>query len=201
MIVDADERVSEQLRLSIQKALEAPDEYDGFFVKRESFFLDRLIKHGGWHKEYILRLFNRKRGRYQDRHVHACVEVAGKTEFLDGPLYHHTYKDLDDYFEKFVRYTKWAAEDLKDEGRRSSFINLALRPWARFLKMYVLRRGFLDGKHGLVLSYLAAFSVFTKYARLWQADTQKEIDRAAAPSSSLRSTGEGAPPHTVRGKS
>jgi glycosyltransferase involved in cell wall biosynthesis len=201
MIVDSDERVDEQLRGSIRKALDDPSGYDGFYVKRETFFLDKLIEHGGWHKEYILRLFNRKRGRYQDKNVHACVEVDGATGYLEGTLYHHTYADLDDYFEKFLRYTKWAAGDLKKGSRRASWVNLAVRPWMRFLKMYVLRRGFLDGKHGLVLSYLAAFSVFTKYARLWEMDTGKAGEETVETLPPRRSTGNGAQPQDVRGKS
>lgn len=168
MIVDSDERVSEELRGSILDALEHPKGCDGFYVRRESFFLDKLIRHGGWERDYVLRLFDKERGRYQDREVHACVEVDGRAGYLDGTLYHYTYTSLDQYFEKFLRYTRWSANDLKAAGRRPSWVNIAVRPWMRFLKMYVLRGGFLDGKHGLVLSWLAAFSVFTKYARLWE---------------------------------
>lgn len=201
MIVDSDERVSEELRVSILEALENPAGYDGFYVKRETFFLDKLIEHGGWNKEYILRLFNRERGRYQDKHVHACIEVEGKTATLEGALYHRTYKDLDDYFEKFLRYTKWSAEDLKSGSRRASFSNLAVRPWMRFLKMYVLRGGFLDGKHGLVLSYLAAFSVFSKYARLWEMDTKKAESETGSALPQCRSSSNGTQPQGIRGKS
>jgi glycosyltransferase involved in cell wall biosynthesis len=171
MVVDADERVSEPLRVSVKKALDDPAGCDGFYVKRESFFIGKLIEHGGWEREYVLRLFNRQRGGYQDRSVHARIEIEGKEAYLDGPLYHYTYKNLDQYFEKFLRYTAWASEDLRSGSRRASWANLAVRPWMRFLKMYVLRRGFLDGRHGLVLGMLAAFSVFTKYARLWEKET------------------------------
>jgi hypothetical protein len=69
------------------------------------------------------------------------------------------------------------------------------------LKMYVLRRGFLDGKHGLVLSYLAAFSVFTKYARLWEMDTKKTTDEKVDTPPPRRSAAESAQPHGIRGKS
>ncbi|MBI4831258.1 MAG: hypothetical protein HY801_06825 [Candidatus Lindowbacteria bacterium] len=115
-----------------------------------------------------MRLFNKERGRYQDRQVHACLEVDGKSDYLDGSLYHYTYRSLDQYFEKFRRYTKWDAGDLSSGKRTPSWTNLSIRPCMRFLKMYVMRLGFLDGKHGLVMSMLAAFSVFTKYARLWE---------------------------------
>ncbi len=201
MIVDSDERVSEELQASILKALENPAGNDGFYVKRETFFLGKLIEHGGWHREYVLRLFNKERGRYQDKHVHACIEVVGRTAHLKGILYHHTYRDLDDYFKKFLRYTKWSAEDLKSWNRGASWSNLAVRPWMRFLKMYVLRGGFRDGKHGLVLSYLAAFSVFTKYARLWEMEAKKAETETGNALPQPRPSSDGARSQSVRGKS
>ena len=180
MIVDADERVSPELVESIEEVLENPAMYDAFYVKRESFFLDKLIKHAGWERDYVLRLFNKTRGRYQDREVHACIEVEGAQGYLKGPLWHYTYRSLDQYFEKFNRYTRWAAGDLETAGRHATWTNLALRPFMRFLKMSILRRGFLDGTHGLVLSMLAAFSVFMKYARLWERELQEDSGEADA---------------------
>jgi hypothetical protein len=198
MIVDSDERVSEQLHASIARALDNTSGYDGFHVKRESFFLDRLVEYGGWNKDYVLRLFNRERGSYQDREVHSRIEVAGKEGTLEGPLYHYTYESLDQYFEKFNRYTTWSAGDLRSGGRRATWTNLGLRPWMRFLKMYVLRRGFLDGKHGLVLSFLAAFSVFTKYARLWEMEVRGAGESEGEP---VKTTApERAQPGASRGK-
>jgi glycosyltransferase involved in cell wall biosynthesis len=201
MIVDSDERVSDRLRSSIEKALENPGGCDGFSVKRESFFLGKPIRHGGWEREYVLRLFNKERGRYQDKEVHACIEVEGKEGYLDGPLYHYTYVSLDQYFEKFHRYTRWAAGDLRSGDQRASWINLALRPWIRFLKMYLVRLGFLDGKHGLVLSSLAAFSVFMKYARLWELDTKKAPDEPKGAEPPPHPATVDAPPQSSRGKS
>jgi glycosyltransferase involved in cell wall biosynthesis len=201
MVVDSDERVSEQLKDSILEVLENPKGCDGFYVKRESFFLGESVRHGGWEKEYLVRLFKKERGRYQDRQVHACIEVEGKTGYLEGPLYHQTYRNLDHYFEKFARYTKWAAGDLKTENRRPSWANLAVRPWMRFLKMYVVRLGFLDGKHGFVLSFLAAFSVFTKYARLWEMNARKRPDEMQDAQPASPPPASDARPDSLRGKS
>jgi len=201
MVVDSDERVSERLRDSILKALEGPGDCDGFHVKRESFFLGKPIRHGGWDRDYIIRLFNKERGGHREKSVHPGVEVDGRTGHLEGPLYHYTYESFDEYFEKFHRYTRWAADDLRAGGRRATWANLAVRPWMRFLKMYVMRRGFLDGKHGLVLSYLAAFSVFTKYARLWEADVGGAAGEAKDARPSRRAPAEDARPQGSRGKS
>ena len=201
MVVDSDERVSEQLRRSVQEALENPGQHDGFYVKRENYFLDRLIRHGGWDTDYVLRLFNKERGRHRDKRVHPGIEVEGKEGYLAGSLYHYTYGSFDEYFEKFLRYTTWAARDLNSGGRRPSWINLAVRPWMRFLKMYVLRRGFLDGKHGLVLSFLAAFSVFTKYARLWEMHVRKTPDGTRKVQSASPPPASDAQSEGLRGKS
>jgi glycosyltransferase involved in cell wall biosynthesis len=179
MVVDSDEQVSEQLRDSILEALADPGDCDGFEFKRENFFLGKPIKHGGWDRDFVIRLFDKERGRHRERRVHPGIEVDGRARRLDGPLYHHTYGSFDEYFEKFRRYTAWSANDLRSETRQATWINLAVRPWMRFLKMYVLRRGFLDGKHGLVLSFLAAFNVFTKYARLWEMKVGDGDDKAA----------------------
>ena len=187
-IVDSDEQVSGQLRDSILQTLEDPDDFDGYEFKRENFFLGKPIKHGGWDRDYVVRLFNKERGRHRDKSVHPGIEVDGSIGRLDGPLYHHTYGSFDEYLEKFHRYTSWSAKDLRAGARRATWVNLALRPWIRFLKMYVLRRGFLDGKHGLVLSFLAAFNVFTKYARLWEMEVGDGDDKTAG----VESTGPAA---------
>ncbi len=199
MVVDSDEQVSAPLRDSILKTLDDPGDCDGFYVKRENFFMGRPMAHGGWDRDYVLRLFNKERGRHRPKSVHPGVEVDGKTGRLDGALFHHTYATFDEYFEKFQRYTTWSANDLSATGRRATWVNLALRPWMRFLKMYVLRRGFLDGKHGLVLSFLAAFNVFTKYARLWE----MEVRGAGAPKGETTETAapERAQPGAPCGKS
>jgi hypothetical protein len=83
-------------------------------------------------------------------------------------MYHDTYRSFDEYFATMRRFTSWGAQDAFDRGKRAGLSDLILRPGLRFLKMYVLRRGFLDGYHGAVLCGLSAFSVFTKYAKLWK---------------------------------
>ena len=99
---------------------------------------------------------------------------------LEERLTHDTYADLDRYFEKFSRYTKWSAADLRQRGIRASAAQLLIRPWMRFFRMYVLEGGFREGRHGIVLCMLAAFSVFTKYARRWEDEVRpRGEDRAS----------------------
>jgi glycosyltransferase involved in cell wall biosynthesis len=167
LVLDADEWVSPALARSIQKIITAPDSLDGYSVRRLSYFFGKLIMHCGWHHDYNLRLFRTAKGRYLDRRVHSRIVVAGKVGRIDEPMFHDTYRDFTEYFATFQRFTTWSAQDLFDAGRKARLRDLTFRPLARFVKMYVVRQGFRDGCHGAVLCGLAAFSVFTKYAKLW----------------------------------
>jgi len=167
LVLDADEWVSPELAARIQEVIKDPGSCDGYDVKRMSYFMGRLMRRCGWERDYNVRLFRTKKGRYLDRRVHSKVVVGGTMGRLDEVMYHDTYRDFDEYFETFQRFTTWGAEDLFEKGKRASLFDLTLRPASRFLKMYVIRRGFLDGYHGAVLSMLGAFSVFMKYAKLW----------------------------------
>jgi glycosyltransferase involved in cell wall biosynthesis len=169
LVVDADERVTPALRAEIEAVLCDPARLDGYWIRRSNHFLGKPIRSAGWQRDKVLRLFDRTRGAYEPLHVHAEVVVSsGRVGFLREPLLHHTYRDLDQYFEKFDRYTRWSADDLRERGVRASAARLLLRPPLRFLRMYVLEGGFREGRHGIVLCGLAAFSVFMKYARRWE---------------------------------
>jgi glycosyltransferase involved in cell wall biosynthesis len=188
LIVDADERVTPALRAEIERVLADPGRADGYWIRRANHFLGKPIRSAGWQRDRVLRLFDRTKGAYEPLHVHAEVVIRGRVGMLRERLVHHTYRSLDQYFGKFHRYTRWSAADLKQRGVRASFVRLLLRPWLRFLRMYVLEGGFREGRHGLVLCWLAAFSVFTKYARRWE-DEVTGAAPGAAPS--------GAPPPDV----
>ena len=116
----------------------------------------------------ILRLFRAGRGRYDDRMVHELLALDGRSGTLRGALFHYTYRTLADYLERLGRYTARGAADLRRAGKRASLGALLLRPPARFCRMYFLQHGWLDGIPGLMLCTLAAFSVWLKYARLFE---------------------------------
>ncbi|HET7458931.1 MAG TPA: glycosyltransferase family 2 protein [Gemmatimonadaceae bacterium] len=168
LVVDADERVTPELAAAVARvvAAAASDGRDAYRVPRRNFFLRREIRHGGWERDRPVRLF-RRHLRYDERPVHEHVVTTTPAVALDAPLLHYTYDSLDQYFEKLERYSRWWAEQSFAKGRRASVWSILLRPPARFLTMYVLRLGFLDGAHGLVVAVLAAVSVAAKYARLW----------------------------------
>jgi glycosyltransferase involved in cell wall biosynthesis len=168
LVVDADEQVTPELRAEITELLAGEPECDGYRIYRRNHFFGHPIRYCGWQSDDVLRLFKRDGCRYLDREVHADVMVdSGKVGVLSGRLLHFTYRSMDQYLEKFGRYTTWAAGDLRTQGKRATVFRLLVRPAWRFFRQFVLRGGFLDGRPGLVLCGLSAMSVFTKYAKLW----------------------------------
>jgi glycosyltransferase involved in cell wall biosynthesis len=171
-VVDADERGSPALGDEIGRAIAAPSGPAAFRVPRRNFFLGREVRHGGWASDRPIRLF-RSSLRYNASRVHEHVDVEGPIGELQEPLRHSTYTSLDDYFEKLDRYSRWWAEDRFERGKRAGAVSVVFRPPARFISMYLLRGGWMDGAAGAVLSALAAASVMAKYARLWEMSSRK----------------------------
>jgi glycosyltransferase involved in cell wall biosynthesis len=175
LILDADERLSPALSEEIQSVLRDDGPCDGYFLSRRSFFLGREIRHCGWDRDRVLRLFRAGRGKYDDRLVHESLQLDGRAGALHSPMDHYSYRTFRDYLDKLERYTQRGADDLRGAGRHASVLDLLVRPPARFLRMYLLQRGFLDGTHGLLLCTLAAGSVWLKYARLFEPRLPEEV--------------------------
>jgi glycosyltransferase involved in cell wall biosynthesis len=201
LVVDADERVTPELADEIREILrDPPSHLDGYWVRRRNHFMGREIKHCGWNSDKVFRLIRRS-CRYGDCRVHEEIVVdpqrAGR---LEQRLLHYTYWSYDQYFEKYVRYTKWGAMDMWDRGRRTSCSKLLFRPFLRFFLLYFIRLGILDGMAGLQICLLQSFFVsFVKQARLWemehaqpQPDPEAQQDgsvaRPALPAASLAKT-------------
>lgn len=166
--LDADEHVEPALREEITAVLQAPDARDGYRIARRNIMWGRWIRHGRLYPDWQLRLFRRGRGRFADREVHESVRVEGRVARLEAPLLHVSYRDLSDCLTRFDRYSTLAAEDWIRRGRRVGAPDLVLRPLGRFLSMYVLHRGFLDGWRGFVLAALYAHYVFVRSVKVWE---------------------------------
>jgi glycosyltransferase involved in cell wall biosynthesis len=166
-VLDADERCTPELAAEITELVSRPGNHAAFRVPRRNFFLSREIRHGGWGSDRPVRLFKREL-RYNANLVHEHVDVTGEIGVLRNALLHYTYVSLAQYFEKFDRYSRWWAEQNYARGRRGSVAAVVFKPPARFIGMYLLKGGFLDGAHGLVLACLTSASVMAKYARLWE---------------------------------
>lgn len=165
-VLDADERCTPALAAEVHERLGDREGPSAYRIPRRNHFLGREIRHGGWGSDRPVRLFRRTL-RYDERPVHEHVVTDGVVGVLRSSLLHYTYASLDEYVEKLSRYSgSWARQHF-ERGRRVSALSVLLRPPARFVTMYLIRGGFLDGAHGLVLAVLAATSVAAKYARLW----------------------------------
>lgn len=164
-VLDVDERCTPELAAEIAAAVRAPSS-DAYRIRRRNYFLRREIRHGGWERDRPVRLF-RSSLRYDERPVHEHVVTHAPPGMLKHAMLHYTYDSLNQYFEKFTRYSRWWAEQQHARGRVATPVDVLVRPPLRFLAMYFLRLGFLDGSYGLVLAVLASMSVAAKYARLW----------------------------------
>lgn len=169
LILDADERITGELREEIAAVIERTTE-DGFSLQRRNFFLGRWIRHSGWWPDSIVRLFRKEKGALEEREVHEKVVVRGSVGNLSGCLEHYTYRTISDYVRKMDSYSTLAAQEIRRRSGRPGILSLAVRPCFTFFRMYVLRRGFLDGMHGVLLAVLYGYYTFLKYAKAWEVE-------------------------------
>jgi glycosyltransferase involved in cell wall biosynthesis len=167
--LDADERVTAELRERIGRIVRSNGPADGYSIARKNIFWGAWVRHGGLYPDYQLRLFRRDAGRFVDSAVHESVMIEGRVEALVEPMQHHSYRGLEDFVSRSNRYSTLAAQEIVRRGARAGLADLALRPLGRFLSMYILKFGFLDGWRGFVLAVLYANYVFLRIAKAWEA--------------------------------
>ncbi|CUT04494.1 glycosyltransferase family 2 protein [Candidatus Chrysopegis kryptomonas] len=165
--LDADERVSPELREEIEKILENETEYDGFYIPRRNFFLGKWIKSCGWYPNYQLRLFKRGKARVTQRKVHEGFVVDGKVGYLKGDIIHFTHPTLKETLAKINEYSSLSAEEKAHRKKVKSY-DLILHPLAAFLSHYIIKRGFKDGVYGLMVSLIHAMTNMQTYMKIWE---------------------------------
>jgi glycosyltransferase involved in cell wall biosynthesis len=166
--LDTDERVPPALREEILAVVKADGPLDGYRVPRKNYFGGRWVRRLGWYPDYTLRLFRRSQGRFREREVHEEVMVWGQVGRLQTPLDHFSYNSMAEYAARQDRYARLAARELAQAGRRPFPGELVWRPFFTFLRLYFLRRGFLEGSLGLSLSLHGSRYNFLKYYYLRQ---------------------------------
>ena len=167
--LDADEEVTPELRGEIVAVLERPaSDVAAYAVARRNIFWGAWVRHGGLYPDWQVRLLRRGRGRFGDVSVHESVRVDGTVVRLVSPLLHRSYRDVADFLARADRYSSLAAADRLRHGPPVNAAELVLRPLGRFLGMYVLRAGFLDGWRGFLLAVLYAYYVFIRSAKVWE---------------------------------
>lgn len=173
--LDADEALSPEAQIEILDLLNNHQEnYDGYELPRLTWNLGRWIRHGGWYPDWQLRLFDRRRSQWEGgQHVHERVE-ANRTLRLKHPILHWPFKSLAVQVETNNRYSGLGAQEILRKGGRFSVLKLLLKPTSKFIETYFLKKGFKDGLPGFIVAIGAAYSVFLKFAKLWELET---IDR------------------------
>ncbi|MDF1665081.1 MAG: glycosyltransferase family 2 protein, partial [Planctomycetota bacterium] len=170
LCIDADERVTDELRDDILQVFKDGPKHAGYELSRRTFYLGQFIDHGGFYPDRKMRLFRRSQGRWggTNPHDHVFLEKGCSQGTLKGDLHHHSYKNIADHLKTIDYFTTIAAKEKLSKGKSKVLLSLLFGPPWKFVKMFVLQRGFLDGIAGLIVAFLGAFYVMLKYAKLWE---------------------------------
>ena len=170
LCIDADEQVSEHLRESVRAVLPAPT-FTTYRLARCNRFMGRYLRHGEGYPDWTVRLFDRRHAHWSADVVHEKViaTTPAPPGVLMGDLLHDSAESLENYLAKQNRYSTLAAEAALARGERATTARLLLSPFVRFVKFYLLRRGFLDGVPGLVHILIGCGASFAKYAKMLKA--------------------------------
>lgn len=175
--IDADERVTPELAKEIQAVIANP-KADAYEIARLSEFCGKFIRHSGWWPDYVLRLFKRGTARFNEVAVHEKVVPDGSVLKLKGYFEHYPYANLDALITKINRYSSDAAAMMYARGRRATVFSALGHGFWTFVRIYLIRRGFMDGRHGFVLAVTAAAGSFFRYAKLsFLSDDQKKLSK------------------------
>lgn len=170
--IDADERVSEALKHEIIDTLGHPS-CDGYFIPRLSELCGQPIRHSGWWPDHVLRLFRKEAGSFTDALVHERVEIKGPTAKMQACLLHYPYETLDALIQKMNRYSSDAAQMMFMRGKRAGVASMIGHSLWTFVRIYILRKGFLDGRYGFVLAVTASAGSFFRYSKLMMLSRSK----------------------------
>lgn len=170
--VDADERVSEELKNEIIHKLTVGPEADAYFIPRKSHFLRYWIKYSGWYPDYRQpQFFNKKKMKYEESHlVHESFKLSAgaKLSVLKGHILQYPFLNIEEFLNKMNRYSTLKAEQMLQENKKFHFYQVILHPLACFIRMFFIKLGFLDGFAGLILALLYSYYTLIKYVKFWE---------------------------------
>lgn len=173
--IDADERVTPELRASIERLRNLTDDQlaDGYKIARKTEYLDRWIMHSGWYPDYQMRLYRKEKSYWDGVAPHQTARVDGRIEKLEGEFLHYTKRDLSEYHRVTDSYASLAAEHMAGNGKTIGAFGILSNAIAAFLRTYFLKQGFRDGVPGMIIAGFTAYGVFLKYAKLWEINIKK----------------------------
>lgn len=170
--LDADEACSDELKKEILELVTSGSlksgETFGYSVPRKTFYLGRWIMHGGWYPNYLVRFSNRHHSKWTEPRIHEALEVNGKTGKLKSDIHHYTFTGIEDQVAANLRYAKLGSSELIRKGGKASLLKMLIKPVGKFLETYFWKMGFLDGWAGFLISVNAAYSMFLRYAFLYE---------------------------------
>jgi len=163
--IDADEYISKELKkrlinFDVNNCL-------GYKIKRSSFYLNRKIKYSGWQSDFPIRLFNKEYGGFNQKEVHESIEVRGLVCKIKHEILHYPFPSITAHVNKINLYTELGAQELFKKNKKTTIIYAFISGISKFIKMYFIKFGFLDGKEGLILAILSGYYSMLKYLKLW----------------------------------
>ncbi len=167
--LDADEVVPEPLHAELERTLDNPNtppSANAFSFPRCTFYCGRWIRHGDWYPDRVTRLWKRGAAHWEGIEPHAYLQVQGPVGRLRHDLHHFSNESIDRQIAKIAPYSDSFVRHCRQSGRKARALDLAIRPWWRFLRAYVFKLGFLDGWPGYYIAWLSAFSAVTRYAKV-----------------------------------
>ena len=170
--LDSDEICSDELRSSILAALRTDENRQtaaslaGYWIPRRSWYYDHFLTHSGWYPDYLLRLFKISSMYMGNSGAHTTFNPDGPTAKLQGDILHYPYSNFREHLDKINSYAQQGADDMAAKGRKGGILPGLLHGFGRFLRIYVLKRGFLDGRAGFINAAHGAFYAFLKYVRI-----------------------------------
>lgn len=171
--VDADERVSDELRKEIKKEIDSPDNpHVGYFVRRDDYMWGKKLKYGETGGVLLLRLARKSAGKWV-RSVHEVWKAVGRTKTLRNPLKHYSHQTLREFISDINFHSDLHAVANYKEGKRSSWVKILFWPRAHGFKNWVLKLGFLDGTEGFVFALIMSFHSFLSWSKLWIKERKK----------------------------
>ena len=166
--IDADERVTPELKQEILATIASANAADCYAIPRSSWYCGRFMKHSGWYPDYVDRLFKRGSAKFSDHLVHERLLPNGSSGKLKNHFLHYSYRNFSQVLKKVDVYSSAAAQQAFKQGKKGGLGEALIHGFWAFFRTYVLRRGFLDGKHGLALAISNAATSYYKYLKLWQ---------------------------------
>lgn len=179
-VIDADERVTPELRDEMLRTLEGKLDLWAYSVGRRNFMLGQEVKYSGLQRDRVTRLFHRGHARYPNRRVHADLIVDGETGHLRQKMLHFYIRSYDHMIAKMTRYANWGSAQMFIDGKTTNAWGVFSHTAGKFIRDYFLNLGFLDGTRGLISVGMHVYYTFWKYAKLWEMTQLKRMGKPVA---------------------